>query len=587
MGLFPDTFSCQYKAMIQKRTLLVFFTLVLTACATPSATPPHTGEKTQSYQPFSQSATGAPASPPPILPSRIAESTHAFLRALPRSRAVPTAYDKTAAWVSSPDAPPAQPLARDDGRVRIGLLLPLGVEGAENEKIKTIAYDLLNAAQLAMFDIGRPEITLIVEDTKATPEGAAKAARKVIQHGAQLVIGPLFASSVEAVRPIMRRANVPTLAFSNNRAIAGRGVWLIGFLPEQNLTRILSEAHAQGFTRIAALIPQTDYGRRIENALGPIIKQLGGELVQVETYQDQAHAMFEPAQKIAQHEARKQAWAEERQRLTDEAALILSTLPTLPTLPNVSQDETITPAITEETPPEEIWERLGALDPELKAEYEALGRVETFGALPYDAVLMPEGGIKLRSLAPLLPYFDVDPRQVKFLGTGLWDDPILGREPPLVGGWYAAPQPAGWQNFAKRYQTIYGHAPVRLASLAYDAMSLVAALSAQHRTDPFARKNLTNANGFQGIDGIFRLTKDGLNERGLAVLEVRRKRNRLVSPAPKNFVAIDRGNDRRGVKLSLPKAKKTKAKKPRPPEIETETEIEIEADANSDLDLTQ
>ncbi len=577
--------------MIQKRALLISLMLVLAACTpphgVPSATPAPTGEKTQNYQPLNP----AVQTPPPILPSRIAESTHAFLRALPRSRNVPTAYDKTAAWVASPDAPPAQALARDDGRIRIGLLLPLGVEGAENEKIRTIAYDLLNAAQLAMFDIGRPEITLIVEDTKATPEGAAKAARKVIQHGAQLVIGPLFANSVEAVRPIMRRANVPTLAFSNNRAIAGRGVWLIGFLPEQNLTRILNEAHAQGFTRIAALIPQTDYGRRIETALGPIIKQLGGELVQVETYQDQAHAMFEPAQKIAQHETRKQAWAEERQRLTDEAALILSTLPTLPTLPNVPPDETptITPAITEDTPPEEIWEMLGTLDPELKAEYEALGRVETFGALPYDAVLIPEGGIKLRSLAPLLPYFDVDPRQVKFLGTGLWDDPILGREPPLVGGWYAAPQPGGWQNFAKRYQTIYGHAPVRLASLAYDAMSLVAALSANHRTDPFARKNLTTANGFQGIDGIFRLTKDGLNERGLAVLEVRPKRNRLISPAPKNFVAIDRGNDRRGVKLSLPKAKKTKAKKPRPPaiETETETEIEIEADANSDLDLTQ
>ena len=56
---------------------------------------------------------------------------------------------------------------------------------------------------------------------------------------------------------------------------------------------------------------------------------------------------------------------------------------------------------------------------------------------------------------------------------------------------------------------------------------------------PFTYRSLTSPNGFQGTDGIFRLTEDGLNERGLAVLEVRRKRNVSVAKAPDSFVGLD------------------------------------------------
>ena len=195
--------------------------------------------------------------------------------------------------------------------------------------------------------------------------------------------------------------------------------------------------------------------------------------------------------------------------------------------------------IDEATPAEEIWEQLEDMNPELKKQYDDMRLTETFGELPYDAVIMPEGGIRLRTLAPLLPYFDVNPRNIKFLGTGLWDDPTLGQEPPLVGGWYAAPDPSGWRNFTRRFEQIYGRPSPRLASLAYDSISLVATLTDIYPNAPFTYRSLTNPNGFQGIDGIFRLTESGLNERGLAVLEIRRKRNVNIAKAPDSFVGLD------------------------------------------------
>src|SRR3546814_6680955 len=74
---------------------------------------------------------------------------------------------------------------------------------------------------------------------------------------------------------------------------------------------------------------------------------------------------------------------------------------------------------------------------------------------PVDALLIPEGGSRLRALAPLLPFFDIDPRAVKFIGTGLWDDASLGSEPALLGGWYAGPAQDGFEAFRKRFEQAF------------------------------------------------------------------------------------------------------------------------------------
>jgi branched-chain amino acid transport system substrate-binding protein len=152
-----------------------------------------------------------------------------------------------------------------------------------------------------------------------------------------------------------------------------------------------------------------------------------------------------------------------------------------------------------------------------------------------DAVLLPEGGARLRALAPLLPFFDIDPRAVKFLGTGLWDDAGLGSEPALVGGWYAGPSPEGFADFARRFEQAFGRRPPRLASLAYDATALAGILAKQEDGTMFSEEMLTIPDGFAGYDGIFRFRSDGLVDRGLAVLEIQRRGSRVIDPAPASF----------------------------------------------------
>ncbi len=154
-----------------------------------------------------------------------------------------------------------------------------------------------------------------------------------------------------------------------------------------------------------------------------------------------------------------------------------------------------------------------------------------------DAILLAEGSVMLQSLAPALAVRGATSPGVRFLGTGLWDDPAVAREPMLQAGWFAAPSPNAWQDFSARYRRTYGAAPPRLATLAYDAVSLVSLLSNGIPYRRFTDAALTDPNGFVGVDGIFRFRLDGSADRGLAVLQVGQGGFNIVDPAPASFIA--------------------------------------------------
>ena len=118
------------------------------------------------------------------------------------------------------------------------------------------------------------------------------------------------------------------------------------------------------------------------------------------------------------------------------------------------------------------------------------------------------------------------------MGLSGWDYTGVGKEPALLGGWFAAPDPKGWQGFTRRYVETYGDAPPRLASLAYDAVSLAISLSNNPAGQRFVASELTRASGFQGVDGLFRLRPEGISERGFAIMEVQKYGNQVIEPAP-------------------------------------------------------
>ena len=345
--------------------------------------------------------------------------------------------------------------------VKVAFLLPLGAPG----NTASVAQALKQAGELALFDFDNPNVTLIVKDTRGTADGAKAAALAAVSSGAELIIGPLFAKSVTAAAPIARQANIPMIAFSSDRKVAGNGVYLLSFLAGRDVPRIVDYAMSRGKRRFAGLIPKGAYGDIVEQNFRGAISRGGGQLVALERIPLDANGMLEPTRRVAE--------------------LAKSTDPQFP--PQV------------------------------------------------DAIFIPAGPESLPTISALIPYYEINTQQVALLGTGLWDYPNIGKEKPLVGGWFPAPDPKGWRAFTQRYVKTYEKTPPRLSSIAYDAVSLAVSLSTNPPGQRYTHQQITRGSGFAGVDGLFRLLSDGTSERGLAVLEVQKFDSRIVEPAPSVF----------------------------------------------------
>ena len=406
----------------------------------------------------------------------------------PAARAVPVVPD-----VLVQSAPTLRPPSGIEGQpTRIGLLLPLnGPHGAG-----PLGQAMLNAAMLALFDIGGERLLLMPRDTGGTPEGAAAAAAALVGEGAEIILGPLFNTSVQATAVITRARSLPMIAFSSDRRVAGNGVYLLSFTPSQEVDAVIGFAVSQGLRRFAVLAPNDLYGLAVLTAARKAVLRHGAELTQTEFYAPDGAELDRSVKRLADYHARRQALLARRRELKKKE--------------------------------DKISKRM----------LEALEKHDTLGDLDFDAVLLPEGGELLKSLAPLLPYYDIDTAEIRLLGTGRWDDTKVHLEPALLGGWFAGADRVAAAEFRLRYGATFGHPPPRLASLAYDAMALAAVLAQEAGGPDFSARAITNPDGFVGSDGIFRFGPDGTAERGMAVLEIERNGFRVRRKAPTTFESL-------------------------------------------------
>ncbi|KQO92543.1 penicillin-binding protein activator [Methylorubrum extorquens] len=164
------------------------------------------------------------------------------------------------------------------GTVKVALIVPLSGQGA------AVGAALRNAAELAYDDFQKPNLQILVKDDRGTPEGAREATQAAFAEGVEMVLGPLFAANVQAAGGVARGAGKPVIAFSTDAAVAARGVYLISFLPQSEVDRIVDEASAGGRRSFAALIPETVYGNAVEAQFREAVARRGARLVGIERY---------------------------------------------------------------------------------------------------------------------------------------------------------------------------------------------------------------------------------------------------------------------------------------------------------------
>jgi branched-chain amino acid transport system substrate-binding protein len=385
--------------------------------------------------------------------SRPARESFAWLAALTSIALLAACSGNLPDLASSPGAPQQPTTLIGEGKVKAGLILPLSASG----NATVAAQSMRNAAEMALAEFNNPDLQLLVKDDAGSAPGAQQAAQAALDEGAEIILGPLFALTVGPVGRAARARGVPVIAFSTDTNVAARGVYLLSFLPEADVDRIIGYAASQGRRSFAALVPDNAYGSVAEAAFKQAVGRAGGRVIALERYPLDRTQMQTPVRNVAQ--------------VASQA----------------------------------------------------------------DAIFVPDGTDAVPTIVQTLTANGIDTKRVQLLGTGLWEDAQIFSNPLLDGAWYAGPDSTGFRNFSARYRSRYGKDPVRTASLAYDAVALVAALVKTQGKQRFSDDVLTNSSGFTGIDGLFRFRPDGTNQRGLAVLRVSPTGGQIISPPPKGF----------------------------------------------------
>ncbi|MEM8853464.1 MAG: penicillin-binding protein activator [Pseudomonadota bacterium] len=345
-------------------------------------------------------------------------------------------------------APVSEERVIGDGSITVALLLPISAGGSASG----LAQSFQSAAELALDEVSEDNIRIVVRDTAGSADTARLAAEASVADGAQLILGPVFAPAVSGSADPARAASVPVIAFSTDATVAGRGTYLLSFLPRQDATRIVAYAAENGANAFSALVPDNGYGLVMEAAFREAVATARGKVVAVERYQ-----------------------------------------------------------------PGEI----------------AAAATAVAGRGAVDAVFVPNGGDDPAAAAAALTAAGVNAR---LLGSGQWDNAAILAAPGLSGALYPGPAKGGFQSFSERYQAKFGAAPPRTASLVYDAVRLANGLVAARGPGAFRSQSLQASDGYLGVDGIFRMSSDGLSERGLAVYQVGTGgTSSVVSPAPSKF----------------------------------------------------
>ena len=185
--------------------------------------------------------------------------------------------------------PPPVPAGQQTNEVAV--IVPLtGPDGS-------VGTSIANAAKLALLDTREQSIRIQVYDSNRAG-GAAAATQQAIADGNRLILGPLLAEDVRAAAPVAQRAGIPLIAFSNDEGVAGDGVYIMGFTPDQSISRVVAYARSKGANSFGGLVPTGLYGQRAAQSLIEAVRKSGGRVNSIESYDRSPAAIGAAARRL-------------------------------------------------------------------------------------------------------------------------------------------------------------------------------------------------------------------------------------------------------------------------------------------------
>ena len=355
--------------------------------------------------------------------------------------------------------------------INIGLMLPL------TGPHYSIGQSLLNASQLALYTSKNSNINFIVKDVGET-KNLTKSFYELVNDDVELIVGPVFSEKLKVLNPMSRDENVKLISFSNNIDITSKNLSAFGLSPEDEIEKLFRYCDSKNLKRIKVILPENIYGNKIKDKILNL-KKLDLNVDSKFFYYDPKNPDFyEVSKRVANYETRKENLKNEISRLSE---------------------------FTDEIS---------------KAKIKKLKKLDTYGELNFDALLIIVNKFdELISFSSVLPYYDVDPKKIQYLGTSTWNKTAILKEPSLNGGIFTDIDQDSLEKFINHYETYFKEKPHELAAFAFDIIGLIAKL--QSKDGSLTKLKTIETVSYSGVTGKFRLLNSGRTSRTPEIYKIK------------------------------------------------------------------
>ena len=339
--------------------------------------------------------------------------------------------------------------APEEIKFRIGLLVPL------SGPFSYLGDTISGGSELAFFKMQNPNVELLYFDT-AGGDKIIDAFNRAVSNDVDVIIGPLFSDSVSAIKPFLKTSDIPILSFSNNIDVAEPGIWVLGYLPEQQIAQLVDFAVARGKQNFGIVSSSSELGNKITRAT--------------------------------------------KNQLT-KYDLSPRTVVTINDIASMEQNE--------------LLNQIKIFAQYIDSDKDPL----TLPPPAFDTVVIAGDTNFILQVAPILSYYDLGPDRALFIGIDKWNRPKMLNEPSLQNALLTLPTRPADDKFNKVWKSEFKIEANDLAKISFDATALVIATAAIN-SEASLSERLVSQPGFIGFSGQFKMSKSGLTERVFEIMEI-------------------------------------------------------------------
>tara|TARA_X000000950_G_scaffold60015_1_gene72883 strand:- start:547 stop:1806 length:1260 start_codon:yes stop_codon:yes gene_type:complete len=338
---------------------------------------------------------------------------------------------------------------------------------------KKTTKQFLNIYELGIYDLGINDVVIQIEFFEDEND-----LKKIIEKNllpGKVFLGPIQSKYTKTLNDYCNN-KVIFFSFSSKLSLARDCIYLLNFFPKNELSQLL--AYLNEDAKVALIYPENEYGYLINSFIDDIIFESPSVLVNRSSYKNDLSNVRDAIKELGKYELRKYELNRQKQILSSKK------------------------------------------DEKSKRRLKKLERFKTTSDYDFTHILIADYGLNLLQVAPLLPYYDIDPNIVQFMGTGVVDDKTFFYEPSLQGAIFPGIHEKKRINLINDYKKIYEEEFLRISTLPYDLIGLINFIFNNEFKFGDLINLLNNKNKkFDGIDGNFYF-KDNVIERDLDILKI-------------------------------------------------------------------